>query len=135
MIRFILGQPLPQIVMSDTILSAYSYIAATMALDGDNILPQEEDPFIYNKLYGAKFEAFSADETLPRRLTWGHLEGTVLGLYNGLYLRGKYKTALFYIHDTVGVVGMGELQVDKVDFKANTTLQIHHLPLEQPSLR
>lgn len=98
--------------MSHTILSAYNHIISTIASEGDSILPASEDPFLYNKGYGAFIEAHSAK---GRHLTWSFLEGAVVGLYNGLYLGRRYRTCEFWVLDGMaGLVGVGRLEIDVV---------------------
>ena len=98
--------------MSHTLHSAYNHIISTIASKGDSILPASEDPFLYNEGYGAFIEAHSAK---GRHLTWSFLEGAVVGLYNGLYLDGWYRTCDFWILDGMaGLVGIGRMGVDTV---------------------
>lgn len=67
---------------------------------------------MYNQSYGAFIGARSAK---GRHLTWSFLEGAVVGLYNGLYLRGRYRTSQFGIWDGVAeLVGVGEMGADIV---------------------
>ena len=95
--------------MSHTILSAYNHIISTIASEGDSILPASQDPFLYNKGYGAFIEAHSAK---GRHLTWSYLQGAVVALYNGLYLRGQYRTCEFGVLDGIaGLVGVGKMGV------------------------
>lgn len=43
-------------------------------------------------------------------MTWSFLEGAVVGLYNGLYLRGRHRASEFWIWDGgVGLVGAGKM--------------------------
>ncbi len=83
-----------------------------IALEGDSTLPTSEDPFVYDKGSGAFIRAQSAK---GRHLTWSLLEGAVVGLYNGLYLRGRYRASEFWIWDgTERLVGVGEMGADGV---------------------
>ncbi|KAL9075274.1 MAG: hypothetical protein Q9161_001651 [Pseudevernia consocians] len=71
-----------------------------------------KDPFVYNQGYGTFIRARSAQ---GRHLTWSLLEGAVVGLYNGLYLMGIYRTSEFRIWDGVaGMVEVGETGADVV---------------------
>ena len=98
--------------MRNTVLSLYRHITSTIASSGDSILPASKDPFVYNQGYGAFIEAHSAE---GRHLTWSYLEGAVVGLYNGLYLRGAYRTSEFRVWDAVaGLVGVGKMGADVV---------------------
>ena len=102
-----LGSPLPRSAMSSTIRSAYNDITSTIASKGDSILPISEDPFVYNKGYGAYIAVHSA---IGGHLTWSLLEGAVVGLHNGLYLRGRYRASEFWMWDgPVRLVGVGEM--------------------------
>ena len=68
---------------------------------------------MYNKGYGAFIAAHSAK---GRHLTWSLLEGAVLGLYNALYLQGKYRTSEFWVWDgTAGLVGVGKMATAVAD--------------------
>ena len=105
--------------MCDTIVSAYNDITSTIASKGDSVLPKSEDPFVYNKGDGAVIRARSAK---GRYLTWSLLEGAVVGLYNGLYLRGRYRASEFWIWDGMaGLVGSGEMRADVVGTSRNGT--------------
>lgn len=43
-------------------------------------------------------------------MTWSSLEGAVVGLYNGLYLRGRFRASEFWIwNGPVGLVGAGKM--------------------------
>ena len=98
--------------MSVTIVSAYNHITSTIASEGDGVLPTSQDPFMYNKGYGAFIAAHSSN---GRRLTWSLLEGAVVGLYNRLYLRGIYRASQFLIWDRwEGLMGVGEMRADGV---------------------
>lgn len=98
--------------MSVTIVSAYNLITSTIASGGDGVLPTSQDPFVYNKGYGAFIAAHSSN---GRRLTWSLLEGAVVGLYHGLYLRGIHRTSEFLIADRrEGLMGAGEMGADGV---------------------
>lgn len=102
-----LGSPLPRYAMSVTLHSAYNSITSTIASKGDSILPASEDPFVYNNGYGAFIAVHSA---IGGHLTWSLLEGAVVGLHNGLYLRGKYRASEFWMWDgPVRLVGFGEM--------------------------
>ncbi|CAF9939290.1 hypothetical protein IMSHALPRED_001282 [Imshaugia aleurites] len=93
--------------MSDTILSAHIHILSTIAAKGDSVLSASEDPFVYDPGYGAFIRARSAN---GRHLTWTFLEGVVVALHNGLFLRGRYRASEFWIWDGVlGLVGLGEM--------------------------
>lgn len=93
--------------MNFTILSAYSNITSTIASKGDSTIPTSEDPFMYNKGYGAFIAVHSA---LGRHLTWSLLEGAVVGLHNALYLRGRYRASEFWMWDELVVlIGVGEM--------------------------
>ena len=105
--HFMLGSPLPLSAMNVTTLSAYNYISSTIASKGDSILPASEDPFVYDKGYGAFIAVHSA---IGRHLTWSLLEGAVVGLHNGLYLRGRYRASEFWMVDgPVRLVAIGEM--------------------------
>ena len=102
-----LGSPLPRSAMSSIIRSAYNDITSTIASKGDSILPKSEDPFVYNKGYGAYIAVHSAK---GQHLTWSLLEGAVVGLHNGLYLRERYRASEFWVWDgPVRLVGVGEM--------------------------
>ena len=67
---------------------------------------------MYSKGYGAFIKVCSAR---GKHLTWSLLEGAVVGLHNGLYLRGKYRMSEFWIWDRVtGLEGVGEMGADVV---------------------
>ena len=105
--HFMLGSPLPRSAMSVTLLSAYNNITSTIASKGDSTLPPSEDPFVYNNGYGAFIAIHSA---IGEHLTWSLLEGAVVGLHNGLYLRGKYRASEFWMWDgPVRLIGFGEM--------------------------
>ena len=107
--------------MRDTILSAYNDITSTIASKGDSVLSTSEDPFVYDKGYGAFITTHSAK---GRHLTWSLLEGAVVGLYNGLYLRGKYRTSEFWIWDGMaGLVGVGKMSASVVGRSSNGTIR------------
>ena len=90
------------------IISTYDHVQKAISTEGDRVVSPGEDPFVYNKLYGAYVEAWSVNNHL---LTWAYLEGVVVAIYNALYLRAKYKTANFSIWDAgAGLVGMGNLR-------------------------
>ena len=105
--HFLLGSPLPRSAMSFTLSSAYNDITSTIASKGDSILPRSEDPFVYDKGYGAVIVIHSA---AGRHLTWSLVEGAVVGLHNGLYMRGRYRASEFWMWDgPVRLVGSGEI--------------------------
>lgn len=107
--------------MCNTIVSTYNEITSTIASKGDSVLPKSEDPFVYNKGDGALIRARSAK---GRYLTWSLLEGAVVGLYNGLYLRGSYRASEFWIWDGIaGLVGVGEMKADVVRTSRNGTIR------------
>lgn len=78
--------------MSQTLLSIYAYALNIIRDRGDGLLLAEENPFIYNKGHGAYIEVWSASS---QSLSWGFLEGAIVGMSNALYLRGKYRTLNF----------------------------------------
>lgn len=120
-IHFMLGHSLPRTVMCDTIVSAYDDIISTIASKGDSVLPKSEDPFVYNKGDGAFIRARSAK---GRYLTWSLLEGVMVGLYNGPYLRGRYRASEFLIRDGMaGLLGSGEMRADFVGASRNRTIR------------
>lgn len=88
--------------MSTAILSTYHYIQQVLHTKGDGILIAGEDPFMYNQHYGPYIEVWSADGSF---LTWSFLEGAIVAMYKGLYLRDKYKTTSFAIWDSeIGII-------------------------------
>ena len=105
--HFMLGSSLPRSAMGITIRSAYNDITSHIASKGDSILPTSEDPFVYNKGYGAFIAVHSA---IGAHLTWSLLEGAVVGLHNGLYLRERYRASEFWMWDgPVRLVGIGQM--------------------------
>ncbi len=58
-------------------------------------------------------------EHIPRSagsqsLSWGLLEGAIVGMYNALSLRGKHRTLSFTLWDArTGMVGLGNLSAEK----------------------
>jgi len=105
--------------MSKAILSTYEHIQEIIGSSGDGLIPAEEDPFIYDKGYGAYIEVWSANAQL---LTWSLFEGVVVAMYNALYLRGKYKTLSFTIWDgRVGMIGLGKMSKGYISTVSNTT--------------
>lgn len=95
--------------MVRTILSTYKYVQGEIATRGDGILPRDEDPFIYNQLYGAYIEARSAGD---HSLTWSYLEAVVVSLYNALYNRGRFRSTAFLIVEAGVLIGTGNLRED-----------------------
>ena len=107
--------------MNFTIRSAYSNITSTIASKGDSIIPTSEDPFMYNKGYGAFIAVQSAR---GRHLTWSLLEGAVVGLHNGLYLRGRYRASEFWMWDElVRLIAVGEMGSAVVGKWAGTAIE------------
>lgn len=94
--------------MSRTIISTYDYIQNIIDRKGDGILPVGQDPFILDQHHGASVEAWSINDHF---LTWSYLEDAIVGMYNALYLRGKYKTTIFTVWDApFGMMGTGCLR-------------------------
>lgn len=109
-IHFVLHQPLDPGAMSLAVYSTYMYIEKVIGANGDGPLPPNEDPFVYNQRHGAFVDAWSAP---GQKMTWSLLEGAVVGLWNDLYLRDKYRVTSFTLWVAgTGLVGVGNLCAD-----------------------
>ena len=76
---------------------------------------------MYNKGYGAFIAVQSAR---GRHLTWSLLEGAVVGLHNGLYLRGRYRASEFWMWDElVRLIAVGEMGSAVVGKWAGTAIE------------
>ena len=122
-VNFALLKPLDQDTMLEVITSTHDYIQQIIAVGGNGLLSDKDDPFIFDEHLGAYIEVRSAH---PHLLTWAYLEGVVVAIHNALYLREKYKTSTFHIWDTqVGVIGAGALRKGKhANVLANTTRNV-----------
>lgn len=93
--------------MQHTLLAAYSMLWMHIDFEGDGVLPQNQDPFKFDRNYGASILIRS---TPGHRLTWSYVKFAVEGMYELLYRKGKYYQVQLEILDRYdGRVGKGSL--------------------------
>lgn len=107
--------PIEYKVLRDMISDAINEVTANIKTFGDIVLPDDRDPFVDERYAGKApkgcYICMHSPEDGPahgRRLTWGNVRDTLLGLREIMIKKGRPYQIGFYIrHDTVGIIGRG----------------------------
>lgn len=98
--------------MQRAIVSAMGFVQGILDHGGDGPLPQAKDPWIYGPPDN-DFSVIVRSLHNQHELTWRIVETTLLGLWDFLYLNGRFQESLFNIYDSTpghgGHVGKGAL--------------------------
>lgn len=97
------------------ISDAINEVAANIETFGDIVLPNDRDPYVDDKYAGEApkgcyiyMRSFKSGPAYGRRLTWGNVRDTLLGLREIMVKQGRpYKIEFYIRHDIVGIIGRG----------------------------
>ena len=106
-------------ILRDLIYGAIDQVTSNVRTFGDIDLPADRDPYLEAKhgaLDGAAFSMQSPSEgpAFGRKLTWGNVRDTLVGLKEITVKGGRpYKTSFEIWNDNLGIIGNGEVVSDK----------------------
>lgn len=113
------NKPIVYKILRDLIYNAIDEVTSNVKTFGDINLPADRDPYIKAKHGahdGAAFSIQSPSEgpAYGRKLTWGNVRDTLVGLREITVKGGRpYKTTFEIWNDNLGIIGNGELASDK----------------------
>ena len=101
------------------IYDAIDEVTSNVKTFGDIDLPADRDPYVetkYGALDGVAFSIQSPSEgpAYGRKLTWGNVRDTLVGLREIMVKNGRpYKTTFEIWNDNLGLIGNGEVASSK----------------------
>ena len=112
-------KPIIYRLLRDLINDAIDKVTSNIKTFGDINLPADRDPYIETKyvaLDGVVISIQSPSEgpAYGRKLTWGNVRDTLVGLREIMVRDGRpYKTTFEIWNDNLGLIGNGEVASDK----------------------
>ncbi|CAD6584632.1 MAG: hypothetical protein ASARMPRED_001823 [Alectoria sarmentosa] len=102
-------------VLRDMISDAINEVTDNIEKFGDIVLPGDRDPYVDDKYAGEApkgsyiyMRSFKSGPAYGRKLTWGNVRDTLLGLREIMIKQGRpYKIEFYIRNDIVGIIGRG----------------------------